>query len=306
MTLLKIIVSIAFIALIVLGFWQLNTHGVLYKSNIALAKNFPENSFSHQEFEQLLTQFVNSDGNINYQQWYDSKKAQRQLQQYLAAVAKYSPDNAPERFSSEQDKLAYWIYSYNAEVIHLILSHWPIRSVTDLKAPIEVIKGLGFFYNQRFIIGGETLNLYQLEHKKMLDANADARLHFVLNCGSASCPAMRPQLPVGINLTPFLEQASVAFINDSNNVRFNKKNHQLELSSIFKWYQNDFSRYALEHLYHGAKPLNKDQALLVFIDHFYHGDLIKKHSNAVITFIPYNWSLNNADQSKQATVAQHE
>lgn len=300
---IKILALIVLVLLLIFGLWKLNTRSQLVKITAPIAENFPENSFSHHNFEQLLQRFVDHNGNINYQAWHDSKTARYQLQQYLAAVAAYSPQNSPSRFASEQDQLAYWIYSYNAIVIQLILSNWPIKSVTDLKAPVEVIKGLGFFYNQTFVVGGETLNLYQLEQQKLLKTNADARLHFVLNCGSASCPPIQPQLPVGANLSILLEQASGDFINDEKNVRFDEASKQLKLSSLFKWYSDDFSQFALNHYYHGTKPLSKEQALLVFIDHFYQGDLIKQHANAPVSFIDYDWALNNSTNINRANNA---
>jgi hypothetical protein len=182
------------------GFWFYNTQSRLYVSDAPLPDNFPHGSFSHGQFEILLKQFVDPQGNINYQAFKDSPNAHLDLTRYLSAVAQYSPDNAPQRFDTTQDVLAYWIYSYNALVIHSILVNWPIESVTNIQAPVEVIKGLGFFYNQKFVLGGEQLNLYQLEQQKMVHTKADPRLHFVLNCASGSCPPMRPQLPVGAKL----------------------------------------------------------------------------------------------------------
>jgi hypothetical protein len=216
-------------------------------------------------------------------------------------VAKYSPENAPKRFASKQDELAYWIYSYNALVIHTILRHWPIKSVTDLRAPLEIIKGLGFFYKQSFIVGKKSYNLYQLEHQKMIRADADPRLHFVLNCASASCPPMRPQLPVGIAFESFLQSAAKDFINDAKNVRFNHRLRRIELSMIFKWYRGDFENYAIEHFTNTtflAQGRSKsDEALLAYLEHFADTSLqneLRAARQYVIDTIPYDWQLNKS------------
>jgi hypothetical protein len=37
------------------------------------------------------------------------------------------------------------MYGYNAYVIKSVLDHWPLKSVTDVKAPVEAVKELGFF-----------------------------------------------------------------------------------------------------------------------------------------------------------------
>jgi len=45
-----------------------------------------------------------------------------------------------------------------------------------------------------------------------------ARIHFVLNCASESCPVARPDLPVGDELQRLLESAAAEFVNESDNV----------------------------------------------------------------------------------------
>lgn len=299
------IISVITILLSLVSFWFWNTARTINTINAPLPENFPSNSFSHQSFENLLKKFVDSEGNIDYQAWSESDKALLHLQQYLAAVAKFSPENAIKRFASKQDELAYWIYSYNALVIHTILMHWPLDSVTDLQAPLEVIKGLGFFYKQSFIVGEKSYNLYQLEHEKMIRANSDPRLHFLLNCGSASCPPMRPELPIGVAFEPFLQEATVNFINDENNVYINKDKKKIELSAIFKWYRDDFERYATENLTANRflKQKNKisNAALLAFLDHFAKHSLQKKLQSAQLYSIKtkrYDWQLNKSAQNK--------
>lgn len=292
---IKFSVVILAFALILAGLWRWNTHSQHYLVEVSIPDAFPKAGFSHNHFEQLLQRFVSEKGNIHYQQWLDTPGAHKELKQYLAAVAKFSPVNAPHRFPSEQDELAYWIYSYNALVIHIILTNWPLDSVTDIKAPVELIKGMGFFYNQKFILGGESYNLYQLEQQKMVKANADPRLHFALNCGSKSCPPMRPRLPVGIELSPFLQQATTEFINDENNVSFDKKTGVLNLSTIFEWYIADFAQYTLEHLHQQDIPLTPEQALIIFIDHFRTKKILPVTQKVTIEFLPYQWEINKAE-----------
>ncbi|MEY8215715.1 MAG: DUF547 domain-containing protein [Colwellia sp.] len=291
---MKISFIIVVLSLILIGLWRWNTQSQHYLFEVAIPESFPENSFSHQQFEHLLQRFVSAKGNIHYQQWLDTENAHLQLKQYLAAVAKYSPENAPHRFPSDQDELAYWIYSYNALVIHIILSNWPLNSVTDIKAPIELIKGMGFFYNQKFIIGGKSYNLYQLEQQKMVKANADPRLHFALNCGSKSCQPMRPRLPVGAELSTFLQQITVEFIDNTENVSFDSKTGTLKLSTLFEWYKADFAQYALSQLYLQDKPLSQQQALIIFIDHFRTEKLLPATETITIEFQPYQWKINEA------------
>ncbi len=297
---MKILLIIIVIGLLLAGFWQWNTQSRLYTIDAPLPADFPAEGFSHAELEKLLQQFVDSEGNVDYQAWYDSADGKTHLSRYLAAVSRFSPENTPERFASEQHSLAYWIYSYNALVIHSILANWPLESVTDLKAPIEVIKGLGFFYNQQFIIGGKKYNLYQLEQQKMIHTKADPRLHFVLNCASASCPAMRPQLPVGVELEPFLQQAAVDFINDPQNVTIGEDCKSLTVSKIFDWYLDDFARQVTLADHNNDKSgqkSTKKHRLVDYIHGFATVDLQNKLANCdplTLDYKKYDWSINKS------------
>ncbi|MFT4926643.1 MAG: hypothetical protein ACI8WB_002741 [Phenylobacterium sp.] len=295
---MKILLIIVVILLILAGLWKFNTASRLYTIDAPLPEDFPATGFSHQAFEKLLQRFVDEQGNVGYQAWKDSPNGELNLSRYLAAVAQFSPDSHPQRFASEQHTLAYWIYSYNALVIHSILANWPLESVTNLKAPFEIIKGFGFFYNQKFIIGGKPYNLYQLEQQKMVHAKADPRLHFVLNCASTSCPPMRPQLPVGVELEPFLQQAAIDFINNPDNVVVDPDCNTISISKIFDWYKDDFIRQS--ELTAGAAGENKNsksESLIQYITGFAAPQLQNKLASCdalQLDYIEYDWSINKS------------
>jgi hypothetical protein len=164
----------------------------------------------------------------------------RQLDSYLAAVSQFSPDATPERFAERSDGLAYWMYAYNAYVIKSILAHWPLESVIEVKAPIEARTGLGFFYQQRFLFGGAAYSLYAVENDKIRATYQDPRIHFVLNCASVSCPVLRPELPIGDELEHLLQSSTIDFVSDPGNVRVDHERQTVVISTIFKWFRNDF------------------------------------------------------------------
>lgn len=205
-----------------------------------LPDDFPENGFSHDVFEILLKTYVDSKGQVDYESWHQSADAVNKLNAYLAAVSRYSPENSPQRFDNRNDALAYWLYAYNAFVIKSILDRWPLDSVTDVKAPLEIVKGFGFFYRQRYIFGGTSYSLYAVENEKIRADYKDARIHFVLNCGSESCPVLRPELPTGDDLELLLQQATIDFVNEERNVHVDHDNKRIILSKIFKWFEKDF------------------------------------------------------------------
>ncbi len=254
-----------------------------------LPDEFPALSFSHGSFEDLLQTYVSVTGRTDYASWHNSPNSRQQLDSYLAAVSRYSPHNSPERFPNRNDELAYWMYAYNAYVIKSVLDHWPIASVTDVKAPLEAVTGLGFFYRQRFAFGGKYMSLLKVENSEIRENFRDPRIHFFLNCASESCPIARPELPVGDALETLLTRATVDFINDVENVSVDHAARTIYLSTIFKWYKNDFA-HALRI---DGKPV--ESGVLAYVSQYAAADLatdIAQAGNYTIEFRDYDWSIN--------------
>jgi len=279
------------VALLVGGLALLNRpHFVRIDADIAA--DFPPDGFSHLGFEELLGTYVDKDGNVAYEDWRSTDESVAQLESYLAAVSAYSPDNTPERFATRNDELAYWIYAYNAYVIKSVLDNWPIKSVTDVKAPLEVVKGMGFFYQLRFAFGGEKYSLLTVENSKIRKRFQDARIHFVLNCASESCPVLRPSLPTGEALQELLATATTEFVSDPRNVTVDHANRQIVLSTIFKWFRKDF----LNDLARRGRP--SERGVIDYVASVAPESLrteLDSTKGYELVFSDYDWSLNGVD-----------
>lgn len=161
-----------------------------------------------------------------------------------------------------EDQLAFRINAYNAYAIRMVLDHYPIDSIRS----IGLLPGSAF--RSRFIpLFGESLSLNDLEDA--LRAAGDPRIHFAIVCASRSCPELRAEAYRGADLDRQLDDAARAFLRDRRKNRL--EGETLRLSSIFKWYRDDFARAAgsLEAYLarHGLRA-------------------------ARIEFLDYDWSLN--------------
>jgi len=285
------IVIWAFLALaiiaVMLGLWANRPRHV--SVNAPLAQSFPEEGFTHDAFASLLREYVSPDGRVDYEQWHRSEDSVATLDGYLAAISLFSPDSTPERFPTRNDELAYWMYGYNAWVIKAVLLNWPLSSVTDVKAPLEAVKGLGFFYQLRFPFGGEYMSLYAVENDKIRKRFQDPRIHFVLNCASESCPVARPDLPVGEELEEMLALAALEFVNNPDNVSVDHDQGVVSLNSIFKWYKKDFTNYLLAT----GRPTR--HGLLDYIEGVAEEPLlgdVRRAETYSVEFREYDWRLN--------------
>jgi len=177
-------------------------------------------------------------------------------------------------------------------VIKSVLDNWPISSVTDVRAPLEVVKGLGFFYRLRFEFGKKRYSLLAVESDVIRKKYKDARIHFVLNCASESCPVMRPTLPTGEELQTLLATATTDFVSDPRNVSVDHTNRKVILSTIFKWYRKDF----LHELAKRGRPAERgliDYVASVALEP------LKSELDALegyeVAFQDYDWALNEAE-----------
>lgn len=285
---MQVAAAIIVIVLLVIAtsLWVIRPQTVFVESTIA--RDFPSDGFSHRCLEMLLERYVNS-GDVDYEAWRASEPDVNELAGYLAAVATYSPETSPERFPTPNDELAYWIYGYNAYVLFSIISKWPVGRVIDLKAPIEPVEGFGFFYRNRFIFGGRSYSLLSVENDMIRARYKDPRIHFVLNCGSESCPPLRPELPVGEELESLLQKAAAEFVNDPENVAIDDENGLIALSAIFDMYEVDF----LNDL--KARAIPAPRGVIDYIAYVADDALRRKLESAAdydVCFDRFDWNVN--------------
>lgn len=209
----------------------------------------------HQKFSEFLNTYVSKNGNVNYKA---IKANPELLNGYLDQLSKSKPHSS----WTKNQTLAFWINTYNAFTIKLIIEHYPIKSIKDIKKP----------WSQEFIsINGQALSLNQIEHH-ILRKMDEPRIHFAIVCASYSCPKLQNRAFTAKQLNEQLNHAAKTFINDleRNSISENK----LELSKIFKWFEKDFEQKG---------------TLIDFLNK-YASTHISKH--AKISYKDYNWSLN--------------
>lgn len=208
---------------------------------------------NHQIFDQQLKKYVSS-GKVNYAAW---KRDMEGLNEYLLLLS--SVQNID--IWSYEERLAFWINTYNAFTIKLVLDHYPIKSIKDINN--------GKPWDERFIqVGNTVYSLNEIENGIIRKKYGEPRIHFALNCAAKSCPILYSTAFTKENLSKLLETNTNKFINGSQN----KINiDMVELSSIFDWYGSDF------------------EDLLGFVTKYAN---VKPNSNAKISFKAYDWSLN--------------
>ncbi len=207
----------------------------------------------HTLWQFLLQQHVDDKGQVDYQGFLTDR-------QILEGYLKILKEDQPAQTWSKNEKLAYYINLYNAYTVLLILDNYPTESIKKIKNP----------WDQKLIpLQDDIISLGDLEHK-ILRKMGEPRIHFAINCASASCPKLSNRAYLANGLENQLDKATKEFIDSERN-QISKD--RLNLSKIFKWYKNDFL----------------DGNVRSFIKNYTE---VAISSNADIDYLDYDWNLN--------------
>ena len=252
---------------------------------------FEPNIFSNERFDRVLGQYVNERGLVDYSAL---QQHIEDLEGYYYLITIYSPDSHPELFPSENHKLAYWINAYNAGVIKTVLTYYPINSVTDVKKPgifFFLSDKSGFFFFQRLTFGGKSTSLYYLENQVIRKRFNDPRIHFALNCAALGCPRLPRRSFSGGALDQQLDNETRIFLAEERNFKIDHSEKVIYLSSIFKWYEKDFTDW------YTVKYPGQTSSLLSYIELYLvpqkAQELKAVRKSYDLRFIPYDWRLND-------------
>jgi hypothetical protein len=192
----------------------------------------------HSGYDAFLKKYVR-DGFVNYSA---VKSEDKELAAYLQKLEAIDP----EEFAHwERDaKIALWINAYNAVTIYGITLNYPIEYggiIASARFPKSSIRQIAGFWNTVFVkIMGAEITLDQIEHRILRKEFADPRVHFSLVCASVGCPSLSSDAYDGGSLQQQLERDVHRFINDEQKVRLDTNRNRIDVSSIFKWYAEDF------------------------------------------------------------------
>jgi hypothetical protein len=221
---------------------------------------------SHQLWNELLKSNVKPDGQVDYKGFIREKP---KLEKYLKLLS----ENAPDRKTwSKNEQLAYWINVYNAFTVKLIVDFYPTKSIRDLGPRIKIPLIKDVWHYKFFKIAGVEMSLDEVEHSILRKEFEEPRIHFAINCASVSCPPLLNEAFVAANLENQLTRVTTTFINDPTRNKISIQSAQL--SSIFSWFKGDFT---------------KKGTLIEFLNRY---SKVKISPNARISFLDYNWNLN--------------
>jgi Protein of unknown function, DUF547 len=217
-------------------------------------------------YADLLAKHVR-DGFVNYAGF---KADEAQLDRYLKVLEQANPESL-----AREEQFAFYINAYNAWTIKLILGAYPgVKSIKDLGSLIQ-----SPWQKKLVRVSGQVFSLDDIEHGILRPRFKDPRIHFAVNCASKSCPPLISEPYRGKILEAQLTGVTGDFLNASANYRL--EGQAFWVSSIFKWYPEDFNRDVVGFYRQYARGELKQA-------------LERDPGRINVKYLDYDWSLNGA------------
>lgn len=231
-------------------------------------------------FDDLLKRYVSShkDGvnRVDYARWKSMTGDVKALKDYVASLAAMRASSL-----ARNDAFAYWANLYNAITLVVVLDRYPVKSIRDIKSDgfFDPKAYTGPWRSKRVTVEGKALSLDDIEHEIMRPTFKDPRVHYSVNCASFGCPNLPLNAWRGATLDADLDAAARDFVNHKRGVEIIATD-RLRVSSIYKWFRDDFGK--------------DDAAVIVHLRKYAAPDLAKRLEKvASIAEDQYDWSLNS-------------
>lgn len=219
----------------------------------------------HEPWHNLLVRHVTPDGRLDYKELLEEED---QVRAYVQSLRRVKPD--PTAWTPNETK-AFWINAYNAAATSLVLDHYPVTSINDIR--IKTIGGLKSPWEAPVLnVGGQLYSLNQIE-QLLLNQFHDPRVHFALMYAAASCPPVLAAAYDARRLHEQLDAQARRFINDP---AYNQlAPAQVQLSGLFEAYAAEFGSGAY---------------LLDFLNRYARTPV---PATARIDYLSFSWALND-------------
>jgi hypothetical protein len=179
-----------------------------------------------------------------------------------------------ESLKTRDEKLAFWINTYNILAAKMVADRFPIKSIKDAGSFFSPVwkKPAGH-------VAGKERTLNDIEHE-ILRKMDEPRIHVAIVCASVSCPDLRLEAFKADSLNEQLDDQVKRFLQSSEKgMRIDKKDKRVYLSSIFKWFKDDFESRG---------------GVLKFISQYVSPEAAKQlvDSRIDVSYLDYNWNVN--------------
>jgi hypothetical protein len=189
----------------------------------------------------------------------------------LASLESAKPPPESERAA----QLAFWINAYNILAIQTVVANYPVESIRDVGSFFSPV-----WKREAGKVDGRAITLDHIEHG-ILRKMGEPRIHAAIVCASTSCPSLAREPFTAESLDAQLDATTQRWLDTKGKgIRIDRENGRVFLSSIFKWFREDFEAHGGVLGFASRYASAQERAWL-------------QSGNPDIEYLDYDWSLND-------------
>jgi len=244
----------------------------------------------------FLNNFVDDEGMVKYR---ELKLKRLKLNALLSEFARLKP--AEYKKWTKEDKIAFWLNTYNIKMLEIITDNYPIKgskwllilwgpnNIRHIDRDIDGIK------EQKLIVMDEEFTLADIERRLFYKHFNEPRIFLALSQASLSSPRLCNEPYTGHKLDKQLDEQAKRFLASSRGLVIDREKKRVYISAIFdpSWYGKYFiDKYGTDKKFKEHPP--SVRAVLNFITNYVPERDISflQTQYYSVKYINYNWNIN--------------
>ena len=265
-------------------------YGVLFAVPTQYDENFytpgAEDSpadFDDQPYFRMLQKYVNARGQVNYGSLAEDRS---DLDQYVHSAAFVTEDQY-DQWSCDE-RMAFWINTYNALTIKVVADRYPISPpvLLELLHPDGIRRIPGVWDKIQFLVIGKKMTLQEIKDD-VLRKFGDPRIHMAIVDAACGGPPLRTEPYRGETLHVQLDQQVRRFLSTPEGLQIDADSNVVRVSSIFSWFAEDFFKITDD-------SSDSTQCCIDFITQALDSPKtqVLRDNPSETGYLPFDWSLN--------------
>lgn len=247
----------------------------------------------HDKCADILSSFVGSDGKVDY------ATLRRKRLEFRKLLDEFDQLD-PKEYESwpESDKIAFWINTYNIQMLNIIVENYPIqasRFLSLIYGPYSIRHIKDIWTDYKFMVMDEEFTLREIQQRFFRKQFDEPRVFLALTNASVSSPALRNEPYYGYNLEEQLQDQTKRFLSGPYGFKIDRDRKTVYLSALFQstWYGKEFvGKFGTDKKFKAQEPATR--AVLNFITNYIsvQDTSFLEVENYSIKYIKYDWTIN--------------
>ncbi|UCF15313.1 MAG: DUF547 domain-containing protein [Phycisphaerales bacterium] len=249
----------------------------------------------HDKCADTLKTFVNAQGMVDYKRL---SRNRHELELLLGELG--NVDARVYRSWPEEDKIAFWINTYNLQKLKVVVDNYPIEPSSRILAaywgPLNVRHIEGKVTAHRFLVMDEQFTFAEVERRFFRDKFGDPRVFFTLTSASLSSPPLRSEPYYGYKLDEQLGDQVGRFLSNPLAFRIDREKRTVYLSAIFELSSRGkylIEKFATDKRFKDHPPATR--AALSFITNYISQKDVSflELENYSVKYVKHDWTIND-------------